>query len=373
MDFLTKHGTHNNIVLKIVVAVLFIVFPLIGFTLGMQYQAAIDKANEKSPLPIQVQSDSTDTLKKYKDNDLQISFYYPGDFSVKEADVATARSVTFTNKEGVEINLAEGTFGSDNKPLKESQITVNGNTVPKYDYKYELDPSSNSIEQEVVQLSKSPPFYIRIMSWQTQPRRALTNSELDVFNSILATIKPYQQGNLTYYSEQCNLSVHYPAGWDQKKTDNNQKMNSGASLQCADILSPEYINNLKQVKGPGSAYMGVDVTISRTKLGEVKDKYVINNLDDYIKSSRMDFQNSSQDELYKIRDIRVLGKEGKSYVTAGMFTWNNLAVVEGNYIYSFSYPIDLKGDTILKGKYDKEIESIINSVKINQTKSADRQ
>lgn len=42
MDLLTKHGTHNNPVFKIVVAVLFIVFPIIGFVFGMQYQAAID-------------------------------------------------------------------------------------------------------------------------------------------------------------------------------------------------------------------------------------------------------------------------------------------------------------------------------------------
>jgi len=42
MALLTKQGTHNNPVLKIVTAVLFITFPIIGFVLGMQLQGVID-------------------------------------------------------------------------------------------------------------------------------------------------------------------------------------------------------------------------------------------------------------------------------------------------------------------------------------------
>lgn len=42
MDILTKHTTANNPVLKIVAAILFIIFPIIGFVFGMQYQAVIN-------------------------------------------------------------------------------------------------------------------------------------------------------------------------------------------------------------------------------------------------------------------------------------------------------------------------------------------
>ncbi len=37
MDFLTKHGTHNNFILKIVVLCLFVLFPVIGFVTGLQF------------------------------------------------------------------------------------------------------------------------------------------------------------------------------------------------------------------------------------------------------------------------------------------------------------------------------------------------
>jgi len=42
MEILTKHTTANNPILKIVAMVLFIVFPIIGFVFGMQYQRIID-------------------------------------------------------------------------------------------------------------------------------------------------------------------------------------------------------------------------------------------------------------------------------------------------------------------------------------------
>lgn len=48
MDLLTKHGTHNNPVLKIVAAVLFIALPIIGFSLGLQYKVLVDTTEQTS-------------------------------------------------------------------------------------------------------------------------------------------------------------------------------------------------------------------------------------------------------------------------------------------------------------------------------------
>ena len=45
MDFLTKTGTHNNPVLKVIVAVLFIVLPIVGFVFGMQYGSLLNQNN----------------------------------------------------------------------------------------------------------------------------------------------------------------------------------------------------------------------------------------------------------------------------------------------------------------------------------------
>jgi len=42
---LHEYGTHNNPALKIVFSVLFIIFPIIGFVIGIQYQVLIDKNN----------------------------------------------------------------------------------------------------------------------------------------------------------------------------------------------------------------------------------------------------------------------------------------------------------------------------------------
>src|SRR3989339_698041 len=39
MELLTKHGTHNNPVIKVIAAILFILFPIIGFAMGIQYQS----------------------------------------------------------------------------------------------------------------------------------------------------------------------------------------------------------------------------------------------------------------------------------------------------------------------------------------------
>lgn len=51
MEFLTKHTTANNPVLKIVAGILFIIFPIIGFVLGMQYQSLVKISETVSLAP----------------------------------------------------------------------------------------------------------------------------------------------------------------------------------------------------------------------------------------------------------------------------------------------------------------------------------
>lgn len=62
MHFLTKHSTHNNSVLKIVTAALFIIFPLIAFALGMQLQALISTDEQITQTKI-IKTEQEDTEK----------------------------------------------------------------------------------------------------------------------------------------------------------------------------------------------------------------------------------------------------------------------------------------------------------------------
>jgi len=73
MKFLTKHTTANNPALKIVFAVLFIVFPIIGFVFGMQYQSVlmlvesqsvVNNISPTNPVPSNLIVTPTEIIKK---------------------------------------------------------------------------------------------------------------------------------------------------------------------------------------------------------------------------------------------------------------------------------------------------------------------
>lgn len=90
MEFLTRHTTANNSVLKIVAAILFITFPVIGFVLGMQYQAIISLSNQYYIVPQYNTSSSVQKVdqsinwKTYKNDNYGFELKYPDFFYIKE-------------------------------------------------------------------------------------------------------------------------------------------------------------------------------------------------------------------------------------------------------------------------------------------------
>ncbi len=97
MDLLTKHSTANNPVLKIVVGVLFILFPIIAFILGLQFQVLNNQTvNEvvvspvptkyevstTSPTPVTV--DETANWKTYISSKFNFQLKYPNNWFVKD-------------------------------------------------------------------------------------------------------------------------------------------------------------------------------------------------------------------------------------------------------------------------------------------------
>jgi len=77
---LHKCLTTNNLVLKIVVATLFIVLPIMGFLVGIQYHTISSKVN---PQPITI-SDNTKDWKIYTSSINKFSFKIPKEFVVIE-------------------------------------------------------------------------------------------------------------------------------------------------------------------------------------------------------------------------------------------------------------------------------------------------
>lgn len=64
MSTLTKHGTHNSIILKIVVGGLIVFSPLVGFLAGVRYQSAIVNMSSDSPTVEQTSSKSPQPERK---------------------------------------------------------------------------------------------------------------------------------------------------------------------------------------------------------------------------------------------------------------------------------------------------------------------
>ena len=106
MEFLTKHTTANNPVLKIVAMTLFIVFPFIGFVLGAQYQSLLDKTQNRNSeyqkiVQIPIPTKAVDVLtnwKTYNSAKNNFSFRIPNEFVVSE------------NSDGVKIFLNQGAY-----------------------------------------------------------------------------------------------------------------------------------------------------------------------------------------------------------------------------------------------------------------------
>lgn len=136
MKHLLKHSTANNPVLKVVLAVLFIVLPILGFAFGMQYQQSIDKtelytymyndmvAQDTTNVPMFPTASSVDTTgwKKltYKNVELQYPSNYVATTGVDSFGVG--ENAAAFNPDGFYINGSMGlqgiykTYGPDSVP-----------------------------------------------------------------------------------------------------------------------------------------------------------------------------------------------------------------------------------------------------------------
>ena len=104
MDFLTKHSTANNSALKISATIIFVSLPIIGFLLGMRYQAVVELTNApevsylKAVSPSQ-NANKTTAWKVYTNAKYGFSIDYPSDWLVREfPDSKTGASFQPGNK-----------------------------------------------------------------------------------------------------------------------------------------------------------------------------------------------------------------------------------------------------------------------------------
>lgn len=134
MNFLTKHGTHNNPVLRIAVAVLFVILPLMGFALGVEYQTALFSYNINLnnpsyglpkvivPTPTPGKCIKTDTGKcavavavhdkRFGNTTKSFSVTYPDDWQYQEIPQNGDRSpVVVLSKDEVVIHIDRTTMG----------------------------------------------------------------------------------------------------------------------------------------------------------------------------------------------------------------------------------------------------------------------
>ena len=149
MDFLHKHSTANNSILKIIATFVFVSLPIFAFILGMNYQSQVDLANQiaatSMAVPQVVKNSKTPLAwKTYTNTKYGYSIDYPSDWTVREfPDSKTGASFYPPNKpviiqsDAISINVNQkvfsdpsaGTFEEYAKVAGKNEVQGYGNSV----------------------------------------------------------------------------------------------------------------------------------------------------------------------------------------------------------------------------------------------------
>lgn len=252
----------------IIVAILVLLSLAIAFLFYQNWQLKqtvnrLYQSLASNPTPPQMVSlptpDPTADWKTYTNSEIGISLKYPSDYKISEQKITTGISIQLKNKENT-IYIGEGLFGSDNKPFNTEEIIIDGKKLNKYSYKYELNNTTESIEQIVVQLSEeTPEFYIRTVSWYSQPpRRALSQKEIELFDQILSTFK-FIEPLITPSPNTSNikkLNYYLLEGW-KTSTDSTDTFEMGYDPQKFRATPGNLAIMLGNISNPGSITMRI--------------------------------------------------------------------------------------------------------------------
>jgi len=206
MKILTRHSTANDPLFKIIAAILFIVFPLIGIAIGIQYQARVDNQEFNRPVPTPTPKDEFANWKTYINKDYSFSFKHPNLISLNNTTYGGSnipvklildmhRNVKDTPKE---INhyqdlLRIDVFENKNKMSLKSYAKL------RADSNYTIDKQSDIVIgnqigiMQTIQHEDSKDYFIESPNgnriFKIYRRDAFPNSFSEDFNKILSTFK----------------------------------------------------------------------------------------------------------------------------------------------------------------------------------------
>ena len=135
MEALSKHSTANNSVLKIIVAVLFIILPFVGFYWGMKYQSSITEVSEPPATPVRK---PTPTPKQVIDETADWKTYITSDFLFKYPPVM----VTETSSEPSVSYLVTSDFQPTGEAGYQIQITKVTGSIPTISQFMKIEPNT---------------------------------------------------------------------------------------------------------------------------------------------------------------------------------------------------------------------------------------
>ena len=245
-----EHSTANNPILKIVFAVLFITFPIIGFIFGMQYQSLvktsestsivvtnINPSTDPTQRSVSASSSSTQTINISKETEnwpiyvnrtFNYSFKYPTDWEVfKQTNDDSFMSIRPKGRENIPITLNvqinSGNLSVDkiiNNQVGESHSRQK-RIFNNIEWVYYHDDIS-SYESDKYFTAKGSNYYEAGVS------TLLNNKDIPIFEKILSTFQfDYSEGWKTYihnkfadspdFKTKKGFTLYYPQGWTLKE------------------------------------------------------------------------------------------------------------------------------------------------------------
>lgn len=179
----------------------------------------------------------------------------------------------------------------------------------------------------------------------------------DTINQILSTFKFLDQKQTSdistwkIYSSECDFQISSPPAWKTKKFFFEDTPDS-----CVYITAPDY----KEFRPHGRE--GFSIEITRFQKGSTIGNQIIQSLNDYIS-----IENNITGSFLEVinKKDKVIGKFiGKEFEPRGAEYQIKFIFEEGQYVYSVAWPGEYREEykSGYRGTYNKELDSIINSI-----------
>lgn len=308
-------------------------------------------------------TDETANWKTYTDAKNGFSFKYPNDWDtypfsgimiIAPQDVVASAKKLQGGVDGgkwmvsdLQVKQSSSTFTSDAyQSIVPSKITVGGKEGTLYTITVTKPSPLGEVGDKVLTVEVS-------VNGKFIQYDLLDAKYQSVFNQILSTFQFTDQKNImsgwkSISSTRCQFQIQIPSDWKiQENVGSTQA--EGYNQLCLQVQAPDFA-----VIPQSDGFNGLPITIMHTKKGSSFKSITINTLSDYVKAE----ENVMEPATTFPTQPKTIGSfTGLTFDnTAGQNSQHEFIFEQGNYIYSFLWPIGYTG------KYLSSVEDIIKTI-----------